>query len=156
MLGELVDGTTKLTAHGRCNVSNERGVAQDVGVEDYGYDEPDDEPRNGAVPCLRLSALSGEGGAEEEWGDQRQDHYPQGAGKLDGGGNLKGTHALSDHELGMHLVVCRSCSNNGGGVVYGYGCPHAKLLHRHAQGIANGRKQKQSDAVEHKHHAQRH
>ena len=43
MLGELVDSSTECAAYAGYAVAEERSVAENVGVEEDGYDEPDDE-----------------------------------------------------------------------------------------------------------------
>ena len=43
MLSELIDGSTECTAHAGYAVTKERGIAEDVGIEEDGNDKPDDE-----------------------------------------------------------------------------------------------------------------
>ena len=43
VLGELVDGSTEGTTYASYAVAKERGIAEDVGVEEDGNDKPDDE-----------------------------------------------------------------------------------------------------------------
>ena len=43
MLGKLVDGSTEGTTYASYAVAKERGIAEDVGVEEDGNDKPDDE-----------------------------------------------------------------------------------------------------------------
>ena len=43
VLGKLVDSSTECAAYAGYAVAEERGIAENVGVEEDGYDEPDDE-----------------------------------------------------------------------------------------------------------------
>ena len=43
MLGKLVDSSTECSAYAGYAVTKERGIAENVGVEEDGYDKPDDE-----------------------------------------------------------------------------------------------------------------
>ena len=45
MLGKLVDGSTEGTTYASYAVTKERGIAEDVGIEEDGNDKPDDESR---------------------------------------------------------------------------------------------------------------
>ena len=44
VLGELVDSSTECAAYAGYAVTKERGIAEDVCVEEDGNDEPDDGP----------------------------------------------------------------------------------------------------------------
>ena len=43
MLGKLVDGSTECATYAGYAVTKERGIAEDVGIEEDSYDKPDDE-----------------------------------------------------------------------------------------------------------------
>ena len=43
VLGKLVDGSTECATHAGYAVTEERGIAEDVGIEEDGNDKPDDE-----------------------------------------------------------------------------------------------------------------
>ena len=156
MLGEFVDGATKLAAHIGCRLADHRGVAQHVGVEKDGDDKPEDKFRYATVPRFCFSLSLGEGLTEEERGDQGQNHDPERTRQFDGRCHFECAHSLRGDPVGVHLVVGRAGSHDGGGVVDGDGGPHAKLLHRHAQGVADVGKEKEGDAIEHKHYAEGH
>ena len=50
MLGEFRHGTAELATHRRRSITDQRGVAQDVGIEEYRHHKPDDEARHTAIP----------------------------------------------------------------------------------------------------------
>lgn len=43
VLGELVDSSTECATYAGYAVTKERGIAEDVGIEEDGNDKPDDE-----------------------------------------------------------------------------------------------------------------
>ena len=43
VLGELVDSSTECATYAGYAVAKERGIAEDVGIEEDGNDKPDDE-----------------------------------------------------------------------------------------------------------------
>lgn len=93
MFGKQVDGDAYTASDGRGSITQKRRVADHVGIERNGYDEPDDEGGNVAILGL-AGGYRCHGGAEEEGGDQRQYDDPQGAGQLYGGCHFKGADAL--------------------------------------------------------------
>ena len=93
MFGKQVDGGAYTTADGRGSIAQKRRVGEHLGIEHNGYDEPDDEGGNVAIPGF-AGGYRRHGGAEEEGGDQRQYDDPQGAGQLYGSCHFEGADAL--------------------------------------------------------------
>ena len=57
VLGELIDTSANHRTHLSGTIANEGGIAQDIGVEQYGYDEPNNKHRDGLVPRFSFRAI---------------------------------------------------------------------------------------------------